>query len=85
MPGENESISIPALQEAVAAGVVSGIKSLANDADFIEHFWLQGYKQMSIHVTNGTSQWVGKRIITTIVLSLVTAGVIWLVKSGAIR
>ena len=80
-----QCMGVEDLQAAVSAGVVAGLKELASDAEFIERFWLHGYKHLSEHVTNGTTQWVGKRILTTIILAAVTAGIIWLVKSGAIR
>ena len=73
------------LQSAVTAGVVEGIKALATDEDFIERFWKTGYSHLTIHVGNGTSQWLGKRILTMFILSAVTAGIVWLVKSGAIK
>ena len=78
-------IDLNDLQAAVSAGVLTGVKALATDSDFIERFWKTGYSHLTTHVGNGTSQWIGKRILTMIILSGVTAGIVWLVKSGAIK
>ena len=80
-----QCLGAEALQKAISAGVVAGMKELATDAEFIEHFWSRGYKHLTEHAANGTSQWIGKRILTALVLSAVTGGIVWLVKTGALK
>lgn len=69
----------------VAQGVADGFKLLANDEDVMKAFWARGWKELSEHTTNNTSQWLGKRLMTWFVIAAVSAGVAWLVKSGAIK
>ena len=73
------------IRRAVSNGVVEGARRLAEDSDFAERFWRTGFEHLSRHSGNHASQWVGKRILTAIVASAVTAGVIWLVKSGYLK
>ena len=73
------------IQAAVARGVVQGANQLAQDKDFCERFWETGFKHLRDHTTNHASMWLGKRILTAFVAAVVTAGLIWLVKSGQIK
>lgn len=57
---------------------------LADDA-LVKSFWQRGYKELTDHAGNGASQWVGKRILTALIVAVVTAGVVWLVKTGALK
>jgi hypothetical protein len=82
---ETRCIRAEELQAAVSAGVVSGVKALAMDNDFVERFWKVGYSHLTTHVGNGTSQWIGKRLLTMFILSVLSACVVWLVRSGAIK
>lgn len=72
------------VQGAVSAGVQDGIRALATNSEFGEAFWRKGFESMSKHATQAGSQWIGSRILTAMVLAVVSAGVAWLVKSGKI-
>lgn len=72
------------MPEAVADGVQRGIKALAADPEFGEAFWRKGFERMAEHATRAGSQWIGSRILTALVLAVMSACVAWLVKSGKI-
>lgn len=69
----------------VKAGVIAGFKEVANDKELMEKFWKGGWEELVTHSANASSQWVGRRILTVMVGAIVTAGLIWLVKTGAIK
>lgn len=76
---------IDKIEESVAAGVVSAIKELASDKEFMSNFGKNLYEQFINHGTNGASQWIGKRLLTALVLALTTAGFLWLARTGGIK
>jgi len=63
----------------------SALRRILTDDELVRAFWHRGFVELSSHAGNGASQWIGKRIITALVVSVVTAGVVWLVKSGALK
>lgn len=73
------------LEAAVAAGVVAGLKQLTQDDAFVASFWRHGFEELSKHSSNGASQWLGKRLLTILITAVTTAGIVWLVKTGAIK
>ena len=73
------------LQAAVTAGVIAGLKQLTQDEAFVASFWRHGFEELSKHSSNGASQWVGKRLLTIFITAVTTAGIVWLVKTGAIK
>lgn len=74
-----------ALQKAITAGVVAGIKQITEDEKFVAAFWKQGFEQLAQHSGNGASQWVGKRLLTILITSVAGVCIVWLVKTGAIK
>lgn len=72
------------MQNAVSAGVQDGLKALAQDAEFGERFWRRGFESMSKHAGDAGSKWIGSRILTALVIAVVSAGITWLVKQGKI-
>lgn len=69
----------------VQNGVVLGIKQLASDKEFLDTFWQSGFIRLSKHTQDGASQWFGKRIFTWLIGVIVSAGVVYLIKSGALK
>lgn len=67
------------------AAFSGAIRDVLNDKELTSKFWEQGYQQLQEHAINNGSQWVGKRLVTTLIMAVVTAGIIWLAKSGAIK
>jgi hypothetical protein len=74
-----------ALQAAITAGVVAGIKQITADEQFVKSFWKQGFEELATHSGNGASQWVGKRLLTILITSIAGVCIVWLVKTGAIK
>ena len=73
------------IRSDVSAGVVDGIKAAMADRELMEKFWHGGYTELVRHGSNNANQWVGKRILTWLITSITIAGLIWLVKSGALK
>lgn len=69
------------LREAMAGA----IRDTLNDRELVGEFWKKGFDELSGHTANGASQWLGRRILTWLIAAMTTAGLIWLVKSGAIK
>jgi hypothetical protein len=71
--------------ERIARAVELALRRVLTDDEIQRHFWERGFRELSSHTQNHASQWVGKRILTTMVVAVTTAGIVWLVKSGAIK
>ena len=78
-------MSTDEVQQAVADGVVEGARRLAGDPQFAEVFWRTGFEHLARHSGNHASQWIGKRLLTSLIVAITTAGLIWLAKSGGIK
>ena len=73
------------MQQAIAAGVVAGLKQITEDEKFVAAFWKQGFEELAKHSGNGASQWLGKRILTILITTIAGGCIVWLVKTGAIK
>ena len=73
------------LPQTLARAVAEGIRDVVDDKDLMQKFSRALYDELAGHTVNGASQWVGKRILTAFVVALTTAGIIWLVKTGALK
>lgn len=73
------------VREDVRQGVLEGIKAAVADPELMEKFWHNGYDRLVHHGSSNANQWVGKRILTWLITSITIAGLIWLVRSGAIK
>ena len=73
------------LPHMMRTAVASGIREVISDPELTKKFWEQGYTQLQEHAVRNGSQWVGKRVLTSLVIAVVTAGLIWLVKTGALK
>ncbi len=73
------------LPRALAGAVAEGVREGITDDEMMHRFSRALYDELASHAVNNTSQWIGKRILTAAVVALTTAGIIWLVKSGALK
>ena len=71
--------------ERIAKAVETALRRVLSDEEVTRKFWERGFRELSDHANNHASQWVGKRILTTFVIAVTTAGIVWLVKTGAIK
>ncbi len=63
----------------------AAIRRILDDDATVAGFWRRGYKELSSHMESGASQWIGRRILTAAVIAITTAGLVWLVKTGALK
>jgi len=73
------------IRAEVAVGVVDGLTAILKDKPLMEAFWRQGYEELAGHAAVGTSQWIGKRLLTSIIIAITLAGVAWIVRNGGAR
>lgn len=73
------------LPEMIAGSVERAIRRVLTDPEMGRQFWAGGYEELSKHAGNNASQWIGRRLLTTLVIALTTAGIVWLVKTGALK
>ena len=78
------TLSNEALRAQLPALVKAGIELSFQDSAFLERYWRAGYEHLAKHTTEGGSKWIGSRILTAIVLAILSACVAWLVKTGKI-
>jgi hypothetical protein len=70
---------------AEAQAFESALRRVLADDELVRAFWHRGYAELTAHAGNGASQWIGKRILTAMVVSVVTAGLVWLIKTGSLK
>lgn len=73
------------MSDAIRQGVVEGMRELLRDDEAIAGFWARGYKELTQHTSANASQWVGRRILTAIMVAVFVGSVTWLVKSGNLK
>lgn len=71
--------------DAMPAAFEAAFRRVLADEKLVADFWHRGYRELADHAGNGASQWIGKRLLTTLVAAVVTAGLVWLVRTGAIK
>lgn len=59
------------------ADVEAGIRRVLDDDELVRRFWHRGYEELSNHVGNGATRWVGARLLSMIGGALIAAG-LWL-------
>ena len=63
----------------------SAIRRILDDDAAITGFWRRGYRELAAHAEDGASRWIGRRILTAVVIAITTAGLVWLVQTGALK
>ena len=71
--------------DTTAQAFEAALRRVIADDEVVVSFWKRGYQELAEHTTNGASQWIGRRILTAIVVAGVTAGLVWLIKTGALK
>jgi len=66
----------------VAIGVVNGLTLMAKDEKWVAEQWENGYKHLARHGTAGASAWLGSRLLTALVLTIVTIGLAYLMRGA---
>ncbi len=73
------------MRSSVSDGMYDGIKRAMADSEQLDKFWRGGFDRLTDYRGKAASRWVGQRRLTAFVTAIVAAGLIWLVKSGAIK
>lgn len=73
------------LPEMIASSVERALRRVMSDSELTHRFWQSGYEELVEQASNNASQWVGRRLLTAFVIAAVTAGIVWLVKTGGIK
>lgn len=73
------------LPKALEHAVHRGIEGVVKDAAIKQQFWSDGFDHLSRKVSDNADAWIGKRIRLAIAAALLTAVVVWAVKSGALK
>ena len=68
----------------VAAGVVTGFKTLSKDEEFMRDISMSLTERLLQHSSSRASQWIGNRILTAAIIAVTGLGLTWLVKNGKI-
>jgi hypothetical protein len=61
------------------------IRRVLADDEVVRKFWQRGYLELTTHAESNASRWLGRRILTAAVIAITTAGLVWLVKTGALK
>jgi hypothetical protein len=71
--------------ERMARAVELALRRVLSDKEVVEAFWERGFEELAEHANRKSSEWIGRRILTAMVVAITTAGIVWLVKTGAIK
>jgi len=63
----------------------TALRKALSDEDLTKKFWARGYAELASHAEGNASKWLGRRLMTTLVIAITTAGLVWLVKTGYIK
>ena len=70
------------VEAAIRSGIVHGFKDAAQDKQLVGDFWRQGFEEFRDRTANHASQWIGRRILTWVIVGLVSAGMVYLIGKG---
>ena len=74
-----------AIEAAIARGVQDGLRAAMNDQALVTSFWATGFDELATHSGNHASQWIGKRLLTSLIVAITIAGITWLVQTGRFK
>lgn len=73
--------AVVALPEQISVAVEAGLRRVVADDDVGRRFWERGYS----HLSDGISQWVGKRVLLILIAAALSASIGWAVLTGRIK
>jgi hypothetical protein len=73
------------VRSEVAAGVTDAFDSFLADKEKVKKLGKLVFDEVVEHTQNGTSQWIGKRLLTAFITALVGACLVYLVRTGAVK
>lgn len=72
-------------REDVRAAVEEAMLAVLQNKELTTAFWRRGYEELANHAGTQAGAWVGKRILTSLIWAAVGAGIVWLVRNGALK
>lgn len=78
-----EALDSESIRNDVAMGVVQGFELLMSDPKIMDNFWEHGYAALAKHSQRDAQSWIGKRIMTFLVLAVGGFCLVWLLRNGA--
>lgn len=82
---EAEAIDAESVRNDVALGVVQGFELLLSDPKIMDNFWEHGYMALAKHSQRDAQSWLGKRVLTFLVMGIGGYCLVWLLRSGGQR
>ncbi len=77
-----EALDSESIRNDVAMGVVQGLELLLSDPKIMDNFWEHGYTALAKHSQRDAQSWLGKRILTFLVLGIGGFCLVWLLRNG---
>ena len=74
-----------ATQEAIHAGTRQALTDILNDRERVQQFWRTGFDELTTHGSNEASQWIGKRLLTGLIVAVMVGCITWLVQTGRLK
>jgi len=63
----------------------TALTRVLSNEELTKKFWARGYAELITHAEGNASKWIGRRILTAMIIAITTAGLVWLVKTGSIK
>lgn len=79
---EAEAIDSESIRNDVAMGVVQGFELLMSDPKIMDNFWEHGYSALAKHSQRDAQSWIGRRILTFLVVAIGGFCLFWLLRNG---
>ena len=73
------------IRQQVALGFVDGFTLVTGDAKLMAQYWHGGWQQFMMHTSDASHMWIGKRLFAAAVIAIVSAGMLWLLRNGALK
>lgn len=72
-------------KDDIESAFEQALKRVFQDEELTKKFWARGYQELVGHAEGNASKWIGRRIFTSVVIAVTTAGLVWLVKTGSLK
>lgn len=73
------------MEAAMRRGSAAGIVDVLANKDHTSKFWKSGFDELRQHTSNHASQWIGRRVLTWVVVAVLSACLAWLVQTGRLK
>lgn len=70
------------VEASIRIGIAQGFRDSAQDKQLVAEFWRQGFEEFRDRTADHASQWIGRRILTWVLVGLVSAAMVYLLGKG---